>query len=289
MKQSNIVSNSLPNLAFSMITTTRQRFAAPFSAPPFSDQDVVRWSMGLGIAILLLGLMTTLGPAIATVPLPTESPTHTLAHFSAHFPGQWFNPAQLTDRLIQCGAWGPALYIGLLIVSVVISQLPGAPLAVAAGAVWGPFTAGVYTVIGGFGGALVAYSLGRWIGPAITQKITGKKLFFTKQYGAAYLGGLIFATRLLPILSFDLISYGAGMARLSFPIYASATFLGMLPSTFLLTYAGGSIHWGGGAFAQHSLWLIALFSMIFATLFISIPVLFRRLNCLDIQKFVRWE
>ena len=272
-------SNSTSNIAFSMITTTRQRFVFPVISQIMSRST--HWPLLLGLGVLLLGMMITVSSAIAPSPIPT---IHSLSFSSllTIWPSlQWLDPDQLTDCLAQSGAWGPMLYILLLILSVVVSQIPGAPLAVAAGAVWGPLAAGTYTVIGGFGGALIAYGLGRWVGPAIIQRITGKKLFFTKQCGTAYLGGLIFATRLLPLLSFDLVSYGAGMVRLSFPVYALATFLGMLPSTFLLTYMGGSIHLGGGA--------IALFSMILVILFVGIPALLHRLDCLDMQKFVRWE
>ena len=119
------------------------------------------------------------------------------------------------------------------------SQIPGAPLAIAAGALWGPLTAGIYTIIGGFLGALLAYGLGKHLGQSFFQTLTGKKITISPDLATNLMGWLIFVSRLLPVLSFDLVSYGAGMAGLSFPLYAIATLVGMIPSTFLLTYMGG--------------------------------------------------
>ena len=193
---------------------------------------------------------------------------------------QWTNPGDLTQLMAHSGGWGPAMYIAIITVSVVISQIPGAPLAVAAGVIWDPFLAGMYTIIGGFGGALIAYGLGRLIGPAIVKMLTGKTLSLSTDHGTAYLGWLIFVTRLFPIFSFDLVSYGAGMTRLSFPIYASATFFGMIPSTLLLTYMGSSFHWSAGA--------IAAFLILFMGAFVCLPVVLHRFDFLNIKGFIGW-
>jgi len=196
---------------------------------------------------------------------------------------QWnlnlFSAAGFQAAAEQAGHWGPLLYILLLVISVVVSQLPGAGLAIAAGAVWGPLLAGVYTIMGGFLGALVAYSLGRAVGPGLLTALTGKRIRFSKARGERYLGGLIFLTRLVPIFSFDLISYGAGITKLSFPIYASATLLGMIPSTLMLTYLGGAFHLGMAAIA-------GLISFAIAGL-VLLPWSIRRYNWLDLQSIVQ--
>ena len=194
---------------------------------------------------------------------------------------QWVSPESLPSTLAQMGVWGPVLYIATIALSVVVSQIPGAPLAVAAGAVWDPAIAGTYTIVGGFGGAVIAYSLGKIMGPSIIAALTGKTLSFSTEYGESYLGWAIFATRLLPVFSFDLVSYGAGMTGLSFPVYASATFFGMVPSTLLLTYLGGSLQLGG--------WMIVTLAAFFTILFVGIPLLLHRYNWLNVRALVRWE
>lgn len=155
-----------------------------------------------------------------------------------------FTPEGFKQAASQMGFWGPLIYIGLIALSVVISPVPGAPLAVVAGALWGSIPAGIYSIIGGFLGSLIAYYLGHTLGRSAIKAITGKTIYFSKRRGEVYLGWLIFITRLLPVLSFDLISYGAGMAGISLSIYAIATLLGMIPSTFLLTYIGSAFTLG---------------------------------------------
>lgn len=179
----------------------------------------------------------------------------------------------------RAGYWGPVLYVLLLVISVVVSQIPGAGLAIAAGAVWGPMLAGLYTVIGGFVGALLAYSLGKMVGPRLLKALTGKSVTFSKERGELYLGGLIFLMRLVPVFSFDLISYGAGITKLSFPLYASATLLGMVPSTFLLTYLGGNFHLGMGA-------IMGIMGLLIASLLL-LPWAMARHNWFDFKSLVQ--
>jgi len=150
-------------------------------------------------------------------------------------------PEGFRQTVKNLGLLGPFVYIGILALSVVISPIPSAPLAVIAGTIWGTFMAGVYSVIGGFIGGLIAYFLERTLGRSAIKALTGQIIYFSKNKGENYLNWLIFITRILPIFSFDLISYAAGIAGFSFPKYAIATFLGMIPSTFLLTYVGRAL------------------------------------------------
>jgi uncharacterized membrane protein YdjX (TVP38/TMEM64 family) len=47
--------------------------------------------------------------------------------------------------------------------------------------------------------------------------------------------------RLVPLFSFDVVSYGAGLTNMSLKAFAVATFLGMIPPTFALTYLGSAV------------------------------------------------
>ncbi|MGK7911063.1 MAG: TVP38/TMEM64 family protein [Synechococcus sp.] len=220
------------------------------------------------------GWLNVILPVLVLLPLGAIAVLHPHALES-------LNSHRLAVTLDRIGPWGPALYIATIAVSVVVSQIPGAPLAIAAGAVWDPLLAGIYTVIGGFGGALIAYSLGKNMGRSIVRALTGKTFSFSTERGESYVGWMIFTTRLLPIFSFDLMSYGAGMTGLSLPIYASATLFGMVPSTLLLTYMGDGFHLGGQA-------AIALAGL-FATAAVGIPALLYRFNWLDVRELIRWE
>ena len=190
---------------------------------------------------------------------------------------QFLSLDSLQTTVANAGSSGPVLYIMIIALSVVVSQIPGAPLAVMAGSLWSPLAAGAYTVVGGFTGALIAYGLGWHVGEPLVKALTGRTLQFDHEQSETALGLLIFVTRLLPVVSFDLVSYGAGMARLSLPMYAGATLFGMVPSTFLLTYMGDLIHLDGSA-----VWgMGALF-----VLFFGLPLLMYRYNWLNVRSLL---
>lgn len=190
-------------------------------------------------------------------------------------------PEGFRQAVKNLGLLGPFAYIAILALSVVISPIPSAPLAVIAGTIWGALMAGIYSIIGGFIGGLIAYLLGRTLGRLAIKSLTGKFIYFSKNKGETYLSWLIFITRMLPIFSFDLISYAAGIAGLSLPKYAIATFLGMIPSTFLLTYMGGAL--------SVDTPLGIGISIIFLIVILVLPWLFRRYNWLGMRDVVRVE
>lgn len=117
----------------------------------------------------------------------------------------------LQQAVANAGVWGILVYIAVISLSVVMSPIPGAPLTIAVGAVWGAVPAGIYSVIGGFSGSLIAYFIGRSLGRSAVKALTGRIIYFSKEKGEWLLGGLIFVTRLLPVLSFDLSSLGEGL------------------------------------------------------------------------------
>jgi uncharacterized membrane protein YdjX (TVP38/TMEM64 family) len=53
--------------------------------------------------------------------------------------------------------------------------------------------------------------------------------------------GLVFVSRLLPFVSFDIVSYAAGLTVLSFWRFALATLAGIAPSSFLLAHFGSEM------------------------------------------------
>ena len=53
--------------------------------------------------------------------------------------------------------------------------------------------------------------------------------------------GTVFATRLLPFISFDIVSYAAGLTSISFWRFAVATLAGIIPAGFLLSYFGSEL------------------------------------------------
>lgn len=92
-------------------------------------------------------------------------------------------PEGLKQLIDSTGIWGILAYMSIIALAVVISPIPGAPLTVAAGAVWGAFPAAIYSVAGGFLGGLIAYFIGRSLGRSAVKALTGKAVYLSKDRG----------------------------------------------------------------------------------------------------------
>lgn len=193
----------------------------------------------------------------------------------------WSQPAAIATSIQQMGMPGVLLYIGFLIVAIVIGPIPSTPVTIAAGAVWGPVTAGIYATIGVFLGSLAAYFIGRTLGRSAVRVLLGKVIYLSQHRGQRYLGILVFVMHLIPVLPYDLMSYGAGISGLSFPLYAACALLGIVPCTFFLTFMGSSFSIG----LPIALSLVGLFLMVLVIL----PWGIKRYNWLGLRDVIRVE
>lgn len=175
------------------------------------------------------------------------------------------------DRMISymrsLGAAGPLVVIGLMILAIVFNPLPSAPIALASGAVYGHLWGTVYIVLGAETGALIAFMITRLTGYHWLQHFTAKKWSLGWVGSQNALTAMVFLSRLIPFLSFDLISYGAGLTNIAFWRFALATFLGLLPASFLLAHFGGEMV---EANIQQLSTIILLLG-----LFIGVPLIYR--------------
>ncbi|MEP7283506.1 MAG: VTT domain-containing protein [Rubrivivax sp.] len=77
---------------------------------------------------------------------------------------------------------------------------------------------------------------GRWVGQDTIDRWFGDRLSVGLIGSQNSLMGIVFFSRLLPFLSFDLVSYAAGMTVLEFWRFAVATLAGIAPTSFLLAH-----------------------------------------------------
>lgn len=151
------------------------------------------------------------------------------------------SPKKLTSLLRELGGIGPFALMGLMTLAVVVSPIPSLPIDLAAGAVYGPFWGAVYVLIGAELGAIISFLIGRALGRDVLSRWLKRDMTFCEQCSDHHLLGLMVVARLVPIFSFDIVSYGAGLTKMSLKAFALATFLGMIPPTFALTYLGSAV------------------------------------------------
>lgn len=146
--------------------------------------------------------------------------------------------AQISVWVDTAGHWGPLMIIGLMMAAVVASPIPSAPIAIATGAAYGHNLGTIYVIIGAFMGAMIAFYLSRWLGRNAIQKWLGEKADRGLLGSQNALTATVFFSRLLPFVSFDMISYAAGLSKIKAWRFALATFFGVMPTAFLMAHLG---------------------------------------------------
>jgi uncharacterized membrane protein YdjX (TVP38/TMEM64 family) len=168
----------------------------------------------------------------------------------------------LTDAIRRLGMWGPVAIVTLIATAIVVSPVPSAPVAIAAGMIYGAAAGAVIVVIGAELGAIIAFLVARWLGYDAVRRWSGADRvmrYLSQERSQLWLMAVVFASRLLPFISFDAISYAAGLTPLSFWRFAVATVVGITPVSFMLTYAGEEL--GMANLATISLVLIVLVAL----------------------------
>ncbi|MBD3641719.1 MAG: TVP38/TMEM64 family protein [Marinobacter sp.] len=149
-------------------------------------------------------------------------------------------PAALSDWLLHQGAMGPLFLILMMVLAVVVGPIPTLPISAAAGLVYGMFTGTAIAVIGALAGALIAFYLARILGREAVQHKLDHNPVFSARGSQRFLFMAVLLTRLIPLFSFALVSYAAGVTAIKVWRYALATAVGMLPMTFVFAGLGQS-------------------------------------------------
>jgi uncharacterized membrane protein YdjX (TVP38/TMEM64 family) len=181
------------------------------------------------------------------------------------------NVATLRHWMDGLGLWGPVAVVGLMATAILVSPLPSAPIALAAGAVYGHVWGTLYVVIGSELGAIGAFGLARFFGRDFLLDWFGDRLKVGLAGSQSVLMGAVLFSRLMPFVSFDLISYAAGLTVLTFWRFTVATLVGIIPASFLLAHFGGEL--AGGEQRQ-----IVLTSIILGATVVLFPLLVRVLH-----------
>ncbi len=143
------------------------------------------------------------------------------------------------DFILSFGVWAPIVSALLMILQALAAPLPAFVIAFANGLAFGAFWGGMLSLVSATAAAALSFGLARALGRSAVQGLIGKAgLESADRWFAGYGVYAVLVARLVPIVSFDVISYAAGLTRIGFWGFLSATVLGMLPATFLYSYLG---------------------------------------------------
>lgn len=139
----------------------------------------------------------------------------------------------------------PYGFIGFLLVMTIaaLTAFPAELVAMACGAMYGPWLGSVVAWTTAMFGASVGYAIGRLLGRKFVLKIIGAKRYETMcSYASRDVGTLsLFTIRLIPLIPFFLVNYAAGLAGMRYPNFLIATGIGIIPGVAISTALGDSM------------------------------------------------
>lgn len=150
-----------------------------------------------------------------------------------------FKPDELRRNLATLGPWEPLAFMGVYALSVVLA-IAAWPIAIMGGLLFGTVWGTVFSVLGATLGASLAFGIMRGLGrDAARKRFSGRIKAFDEKLTEKGFPYMLFV-RLVPIFPFIWVSYGAGLSGVSFRSFLLATFLGIIPTTFVYTFMGAS-------------------------------------------------
>jgi uncharacterized membrane protein YdjX (TVP38/TMEM64 family) len=132
----------------------------------------------------------------------------------------------------------------IITIAIIISPIPSAPVALVSGALYGHTFGTLYVVLGALSGALLAFMISRKLGYDYINKKLHHRMPEKIVGSQNTLMMIVFVTRLAPFISFDVISYAAGLTKLTFGRFFIATLMGIIPISFILAHLGSEVNNG---------------------------------------------
>lgn len=151
-----------------------------------------------------------------------------------------FNQKAILAHLEHMGRFAPIGYMAVMALTVV-SPLPSLPLDIAAGIFFGSYWGTLYSATGALVGSIISFMIARLLGRGLIERFLRGHVNFCTACSDRMLTGVVFVTRLIPVVSFDMVSYGAGLTKMSLTRFSLATFLGMLPLTYVYSRFGAAL------------------------------------------------
>lgn len=166
------------------------------------------------------------------------------------------NIQQLRSWIEGFGIIAPIVFI-LLWIATCIFFLPGLPVALLAGFVFGPIWGVIWSSIGSTLGATAAFLVGRYAARSMVESwVEGNKQFEKIDKGVREQGWrMLMITRLVPIFPFNLQNYAYGLTDIKLSTYILVSWLCMLPGTIAYVFAGGSVVSGEGNLGKTFMYL----------------------------------
>jgi len=165
----------------------------------------------------------------------------------------WYHAAGIapTSKGIEAeirswGNWAVVVSIALMVAHSLV-PFPAEFVTLANGMLFGPVWGVVITWTGAMLGAALAFALARWFGRPFVEAVLNERQRLGLDRWMRRQGvGVLLLSRLMPLISFNVINYAAGLTPISWWTFLWTTGLGILPITTLLVITGDQVWNGSG-------------------------------------------
>lgn len=169
----------------------------------------------------------------------------------------------MREFIADYGAYAAAVSFFLMIFQSVAAPLPAFVITLANANLFGWVKGAVLSWSSAMAGAALCFYISRVLGRDTAERLTSRAGLqsidkFFERYGTHS----ILIARLLPFISFDLVSYAAGLTSMRFLPFFVATGIGQLPATIVYSYVGGMLTGGAQMLMTGLLILFALSAVI---------------------------
>ena len=190
----------------------------------------LRSASKIAFLLVILGLSAL----VLSHPALRESVTDLVAKFQ--------NVETLRDYIAGYGALAPLVSALLMVLQSVIAPLPAFLITFANGLLFGVWWGAALSWSSAMLGAALCFFIARALGrPVVVKLLSESALNTSDRFFQRYGQHTVLIARLVPVISFDVISYGSGLTSMRFLWFAVATGIGQLPATLLYSYLGDRV------------------------------------------------
>jgi len=148
-------------------------------------------------------------------------------------------PQRVQAFVLSFGVWAPLVY--LAVYGQPIVPLPASVMTITGGLAFGPFWGTLAALGGATTRACGQFAIVKLFGREAVEKLLKGKLASLNQHVGRHGFKAVLLVRLIPNFPFDVQNYALGFTRVRFLPFALATFLGMIPGSFVFVYLGYSL------------------------------------------------
>lgn len=161
------------------------------------------------------------------------------------------DPERFRAWVDERGLWGRAAFVGMMAVQIIAAMIPGEPLEIAAGYVFGAAEGTALCLLGALlGGAAVFLAVRRFGRRAVEAFFPADKIDSLPIFrNGRRLEGWLFVVFLFPGTPKDLLTYCAGLTHMRLGRWLTISVVGRIPSVITSTIGGDALGAGSYGFA----------------------------------------